>query len=89
MQHTVTKPAVATGASLTGALLAYAGRLWRVMQHRREVNRLLNVDDRMLADIGLTRSEVEGALETPLHVDPSMQLVRARQARRIAGRRRF
>lgn len=48
--------------------------LARAWKHRREVNRLLVLDDRMLKDIGLVRSDVLGALAEPIGVDPSVGL---------------
>lgn len=46
-------------------------RAWRV---RRELTRLVDLDDRMLADIGLTRHDVVLALAEPLSVDASESL---------------
>lgn len=42
--------------------------------HRREVTDVLRLDDRMLRDIGLTRSDVLNALAVPPSVDPSAVL---------------
>jgi uncharacterized protein YjiS (DUF1127 family) len=46
---------------------------WR---HRREIRNLAEFDDRMLSDIGLTRSEVMGALAEPFLRDRAVYLLR-------------
>lgn len=64
-----------TGAvRLLRALLIAAADLLRALRHRREVQRLAELDDRTLKDIGLLRSDVEGALTEPFHKDPSRRL---------------
>ena len=70
-------------ASLTASLarvgsvvgLAFGGVATR-WRHRREIRNLAEFDDRMLSDIGLTRSDVSSALAEPLHLNPSWVLVR-------------
>lgn len=49
-------------------------RLQTAMANRRAAKELLGWDDEALKDIGLTRSDVRGALETPLHTDPTHHL---------------
>jgi uncharacterized protein YjiS (DUF1127 family) len=51
--------------------------LFRALKHRREIIQLADFDDHMLKDIGLTRSDVEGALAEPLIYNPSLVLVRS------------
>lgn len=48
--------------------------LVRVVAHRRDVRTLLELDERSLRDIGLSRSDVIGALDQPFGVDPSVIL---------------
>lgn len=48
--------------------------LVRAIAHRRDVKRLLELDDRELKDIGLLRGDVLGALSEPLGTDPSIVL---------------
>jgi uncharacterized protein YjiS (DUF1127 family) len=79
----------ALGSGLRGLasdLLLAGAALRRVWRHRREVRLLTELDDRTLKDIGLLRSDVEGALLEPLHKDPSRVLSVRREERR--GRRR-
>lgn len=46
----------------------------RALRHRREANVLARLDRHMLADIGLTRSDVVDAFSTPLWEDPTALL---------------
>jgi len=65
------------------------------IRHRLEVRQLYAWNDRMLKDIGLTRSDVVGALSEPLSRDPSAVLaarfgrhrVRARCPQAVPGTR--
>lgn len=57
--------------------------------HRREVMSLSELDDRGLKDIGLVRSDVEGALASSWLRDPSSVLAaRSNQQQRSAAARR-
>lgn len=62
-------------AAVPARALGGAVRLGRALAHRAAVRQLAEFDDRMLADIGLSRSEVMGALAEPLHRDPSTVLL--------------
>lgn len=48
--------------------------LVQVAQNRRQVRDLAQWDDRALKDIGLTRSDIAGALSLPLRDDPTLHL---------------
>lgn len=48
--------------------------VWRAVSNRFAVRPLLDMDDRMLADIGLARGDVHAALSTGLASDPSSRL---------------
>jgi len=48
--------------------------IWTNWRRRRKVMVLRSMDDRMLNDIGLSRSDVDGAFATPWYVDPSPDL---------------
>ena len=60
--------------------------VFRAFAHRSEVRQLAEFDDRMLADIGLSRSEVLGALAEPFHKDPSTVLLLRSLERRPRSR---
>ena len=45
-----------------------------VIKHRRELGQLAERDDRMLADIGLTRGDLHDASSEPFWVDPTPTL---------------
>ena len=57
-------------------------RLAAAFRHRHDATVLLRFDDRMLADIGLTRRDVREAFSEPVWRDPTDLL-----AERVAGRR--
>ena len=65
-------------STIANRLIVKMWKLWRAWVARRQVMTLLEADDRMLADIGLTRADVIGSLEAPLDRNPSHQLIRAR-----------
>lgn len=63
-------------------LIGMVQKAWRILLHRREVAQLMHLDDRMHADIGLTRQDVRIALSMPLFIDPSEQFIRCTHKRR-------
>jgi uncharacterized protein YjiS (DUF1127 family) len=75
-----TLAAMATVIVRLGPWLAHA---WR---HRSDAAALAALDDRMLADIGLTRADLNDALAEPLWRDPTNVLARRRGERRRARR---
>lgn len=90
MHTTPTAIRAATLSALTAAAVRSASRLWTAWRHRRELLMLVAADDRMLADIGLRRSDLNAALSLPVSEDPSAHLVRARQERlRYRARQRI
>lgn len=69
------------------AVLRRAAGFSRALKQRRELRRLADLDDRMLADIGLTRHNLISALAEPLSVDASESLAAmARQANKPSPR---
>jgi uncharacterized protein YjiS (DUF1127 family) len=80
----ITSTATPAGGPIARALLAAAGVIWarlkqvaQAYSNRRDAAVLAGFDDRMLADIGLTRSDVRDAFAEPLWNDPT-NLLRAR-----------
>lgn len=64
----------ATGRVVRLVIAAVAG-LVRSLRHRRDVHSLLELDERALKDMGITRNDVLGALAQPVGVDPSIVLL--------------
>jgi uncharacterized protein YjiS (DUF1127 family) len=77
--------AIGQAAKMLGSALAAGWQRWR---NRRDIERLLRVSDRELADIGLQRSDVERALMTDWRQDASARLADIRDERRRAMQRR-
>ncbi len=72
---------VATGPRQRHWAFQILGAVVRLVRHRREAAQLLEMDDRKLADIGLSRSDVIRAMNGSLLQDPTRELTR------LAGRR--
>lgn len=70
-----------------GLVMARLRRLAVSFRHRHDATVLLRFDDRMLADIGLTRRDLREAFSEPLWRDPT-DLLAERVARRGSGRLR-
>lgn len=60
--------------------------LMKALRDRREVMHLAEFDERMLKDIGLSRSDVDSALAEPLFHNPSWVLVRSAERHTRAER---
>jgi uncharacterized protein YjiS (DUF1127 family) len=77
-------------APIGHAVAALAMGVWRLVvaiKHRRELAHLADFDDRMLADIGLTRTDLRDAYAEPLWQDPTSMLARRAAERRVSRRR--
>ncbi len=55
-------------------LVSALSRFGRAAKNRFEVRILADLDDHLLSDIGLRRTDVRAALALPLHRDPSRWL---------------
>jgi uncharacterized protein YjiS (DUF1127 family) len=65
--------AIGTAAA---AVVQAVRRIVVAIKHRRELTRLAESDDRMLADIGLSRSELDAVLSRTFWQDPTSILER-------------
>lgn len=61
-------------------------KLARLLKHRRNARMLAGMDDRMLADIGLSRSDLRDAYAQPLWRDPTDVLAGRARDKRINRR---
>jgi uncharacterized protein YjiS (DUF1127 family) len=71
-----------TAAGLRQRAVQEIGRILQVVANRRAVRRMTMLDDRLLADIGLSRTDVASALAQPVWVDPSRNLAETVEYRR-------
>lgn len=76
MTRSATSTMSFAGTTVLGAFARAVANLVKALQHRGEIRHLAEFDDRMLKDIGLVRSDVDGALSEPLFRNPSTVLVR-------------
>lgn len=70
----------------TSFVAARGRKVFRLAKNRRDAVALAGFDDRMLADIGLTRGDLRDAYSEPVWRDPTAILVTRAHERRI-GRR--
>lgn len=71
---------------VASTILDAAAAAFKAIVNRRSVDALASWDDRMLQDIGLTRSDLDGALAQPWHRDPSRELMVRRLENRVRRR---
>lgn len=62
--------AIAVATRVADGLRAAMRAIWR----RREVNRLAELSDHALADIGLTRADLAEVRQLPVAIDPTLRL---------------
>lgn len=75
------------GRVMVAAAVVVTARLRKLaiaFRHRYDAAVLMRFDDRMLADIGLTRRDVREAFDEPIWCDPTELLVRRAAWRRPA-----
>lgn len=77
------RPAIRTGVFGAVTYLISAFTSWRTKRHNYAVaNELLELDDAMLRDIGLTPDDIHAALRNT-EIDPTLQLSRVSAMRRM------
>lgn len=69
--------------ALTALVTRWIKELMRARRHRREARLLAGLDRRMLADIGITRSDVADAFSEPFWEDPTALLCARAGERRV------
>jgi uncharacterized protein YjiS (DUF1127 family) len=74
--------------AVMGAVTSAGRRIARAYQNRAQATVLARLDDRMLADIGISRSDVRDAFAEPLWQDPTA-LLRARALERRLSRQQI
>jgi uncharacterized protein YjiS (DUF1127 family) len=72
-------------ASLVAMVSYWLKAIARARRHRREANALAGLDRRMLADIGITRSDVRDAFSEPFWDDPTALLRERAMERRLSA----
>ncbi|WP_181705974.1 DUF1127 domain-containing protein [Chthonobacter rhizosphaerae] len=86
---TATSRPVPSGAATIAAVLRVVFRgfadAWTVMQNRRRLKGIAELDDYLLADIGLTRDDLRTAYALPVHRDPTEYLADLSTERRTRG----
>jgi len=70
-------------ASVLALVTHWVKELLRARKHRRQAKLLAGFDNRMLADIGITRSDVRDAFSEPFWDDPTSLLRERALERRI------
>ncbi len=73
--------------AIGGVVAARVAAFARALKHRHDAQVLAGLDERMLKDIGLTRSDLRDAYAEPLWRDPTAVLIE-RAGERRAHRRR-
>ncbi len=75
--------------AVAGIVVARSRQVAQILKNRRDAMTLAGLDDRMLADIGLTRGDVRDAFSEPVWSDPTTILVSRVNERRGSRRRGF
>src|SRR5215813_5628980 len=70
-------------ASLLAFVTRWLKELMEARRHRREAHALIGLDRRMLADIGITRGDVQDAFSEPFWDDPTALLRERALERRL------
>jgi uncharacterized protein YjiS (DUF1127 family) len=68
------------------AVVTKVATISMAIKNRREINQLANFDAAMLRDLGITPTDLDGALAQPFWHDPSAHLVEAQMDWRRANK---
>jgi uncharacterized protein YjiS (DUF1127 family) len=79
-------PLVRAGTAVGSSLIRRVAQFGRALKNRRAAASLAGFDDRMLADIGITRSDLRDAYSEPLWHDPTDVLAWRASERRLRRR---
>lgn len=71
-------------ANVFSNLLGVASRAFKLWTNRREVHHLALLGDHNLADIGLSRADIDWAMAQPWHLDATEGLAKRVDCRRAA-----
>lgn len=77
------------GPSIRKTVQAKLMRVWGYWQNRRQLAKLAVMDDRLLQDIGLIRSDIDQAYLVPFNEDATEFLSNARHAKRVSQTNRW
>jgi uncharacterized protein YjiS (DUF1127 family) len=80
-------PTLPSGSGRAG-IISFISRAMRHWSERRMVSAMSQLDDHLLADIGLTRSDLDWAFHQPSSGRPSEELARLAAERRSRRNRR-
>ena len=72
-------------ANLLATLLNVVRSAWTAGMRRRKLASLLDLDDHMLADVGVTREDLKWVLDLPFSHDPGLELQRRALRNRARG----
>jgi len=86
-QSRTASPLAQAITAIAGALVVRTRHVAQIIKNRRDATMLAGLDDRMLADIGLTRGDLRDAYSEPVWTDPTAILVSRAHERRINRRR--
>ena len=81
-QGTLSAPQSSPFAFAVAGLVSAIRKVGQFVKNRHDASLLAEMDDRMLADIGLTRSDVRDAVSEPIWSDPTAILASRAQERR-------
>jgi uncharacterized protein YjiS (DUF1127 family) len=73
--------------AVSGVVVERTRAFFQIAKNRRDAALLTGLDDRMLADIGLTRGDIRDAYSEPVWRDPTTILVSRVSERRVNRRR--